>query len=137
MTTQLSFTEQTLLSTVFTYLIINAFLSGWFLGSEYKKPTTPMEKAKIFMGCFIAFFFGIIIVLIWVLWSIFDLVFNNGNSLAEDPDDQDEPDEDGPFTSSLVKCDLCGYKWRAVRPKGTPKLQCPTCQNITFFENVE
>lgn len=40
------------------------------------------------------------------------------------------------FQVSMVKCDLCGYEWTAVRPLGTEKLQCSQCNHVTNFENV-
>lgn len=38
---------------------------------------------------------------------------------------------------SQVKCDLCSKEWTAVRPLGTEKLECPNCENIVYFENIE
>lgn len=38
---------------------------------------------------------------------------------------------------SQVKCDLCAHEWVAVRPQGTPKLECPNCSNISHFENIK
>jgi DNA-directed RNA polymerase subunit M/transcription elongation factor TFIIS len=38
--------------------------------------------------------------------------------------------------ASMVKCDLCSYKWVAVRPKGLIKLECPNCGNMVHFENI-
>jgi ribosomal protein S27E len=40
------------------------------------------------------------------------------------------------WESSLVKCDLCGHTWVAVRPAGTAMLECPNCHNIAYFENI-
>ena len=37
--------------------------------------------------------------------------------------------------ASLVKCDLCNYKWVAVRPLGIEKLECPKCIKLCSFEN--
>jgi protein-arginine kinase activator protein McsA len=37
---------------------------------------------------------------------------------------------------SSVQCDLCSYKWVAVRPKDTEKLECPNCNNIVNYENL-
>lgn len=37
---------------------------------------------------------------------------------------------------SLVKCDLCGKSWTAVRPEGLERLQCPQRWNTTTFENL-
>jgi hypothetical protein len=43
---------------------------------------------------------------------------------------------DEPHEFSQVKCDLCGKEWVAVRPEGVDKLQCPSCNNTVFFENL-
>lgn len=32
-----------------------------------------------------------------------------------------------PHEVSEVACDMCSHKWVAVRPKGTPVLECPNC----------
>lgn len=48
---------------------------------------------------------------------------------------QDEGDND-PHEVSIVKCDLCGYEWVAVRPAGLIKLECPNCGNVVYFENL-
>jgi DNA-directed RNA polymerase subunit RPC12/RpoP len=40
------------------------------------------------------------------------------------------------YETSLVECDLCSYKWVAVRPKDTEKLECPNCSNIVHYENI-
>ena len=40
------------------------------------------------------------------------------------------------YEASLVKCDLCNYKWVAVRIVGLELLQCPNCRNMVNFENV-
>lgn len=42
----------------------------------------------------------------------------------------------GRFEVSLVKCDLCNYKWVAVRDEGLERLECPNCSNIAMFENL-
>lgn len=42
-----------------------------------------------------------------------------------------------PHEVSKVKCDLCGHEWIAVRPEGLVKLECPNCNNLVSFENVE
>lgn len=44
--------------------------------------------------------------------------------------------ENSPHEVSKVKCDLCGYEWIAVRPEGVEKLECPNCNNIGYFENI-
>jgi DNA-directed RNA polymerase subunit RPC12/RpoP len=41
------------------------------------------------------------------------------------------------YETSLVECDLCSYKWVAVRPKDTDKLECPNCNNIVHYENIK
>ena len=41
------------------------------------------------------------------------------------------------YEVSLVKCDLCSYTWVAVRPEGLIKLQCPNCNNISYFTNIK
>lgn len=41
-----------------------------------------------------------------------------------------------PHEASMVKCDLCNYKWTAVRPEGVEKLECPKCGNVGCFENI-
>lgn len=41
-----------------------------------------------------------------------------------------------PHEVSKVVCSLCGYKWIAVRPLGTDKLECKQCGNICDFENI-
>lgn len=38
---------------------------------------------------------------------------------------------------SMVQCDLCNHKWVAVRPQGLKELECPNCNNVTTFENIE
>lgn len=38
---------------------------------------------------------------------------------------------------SEVKCDLCNYKWVAVRPENTIKLECSNCNNVTSFTNIK
>ena len=40
------------------------------------------------------------------------------------------------YETSLVKCDLCNHEWVAVRPEGLEKLECPKCNNIANFENI-
>lgn len=44
--------------------------------------------------------------------------------------------EEEKYEYSLVQCDLCGHKWVAVRPINTPKLECPNCGNVGYFENI-
>jgi DNA-directed RNA polymerase subunit RPC12/RpoP len=44
--------------------------------------------------------------------------------------------EEENYEYSLVQCDLCGHKWVAVRPVDTPKLECPNCGNIGYFEDI-
>lgn len=44
--------------------------------------------------------------------------------------------EEESYEYSKVKCDLCGYHWIAVRPIDTPKLECPNCGNVSYFENI-
>ena len=46
-------------------------------------------------------------------------------------------EETDPHEVSKVKCDLCAYEWVAVRPLNTPKLECPNCGSIVYFENLE
>lgn len=41
------------------------------------------------------------------------------------------------YEVSLVKCDLCGHKWVAVRSPETEKLECPKCGNIVYYENIK
>ena len=41
------------------------------------------------------------------------------------------------FEVSQVKCDLCSKEWTAVRPLGTEKLECPNCENIVYFKNLQ
>lgn len=41
------------------------------------------------------------------------------------------------WEASLVRCDLCSHEWVAVRPLGLEKLECPNCENMVYFENVE
>lgn len=41
-----------------------------------------------------------------------------------------------PHEASMVKCDICGNTWMAVRPAGLVKLQCPNCLNMCSFENI-
>lgn len=38
---------------------------------------------------------------------------------------------------SKLKCDLCSYEWIAVRPEGVYKLECPNCDNMVYFQNLE
>ena len=33
---------------------------------------------------------------------------------------------------SEVVCDFCGHDWVAVRPTGTPTLECPRCSEMTL-----
>lgn len=42
-----------------------------------------------------------------------------------------------PHECSVVQCDLCNHKWVAVRPIGLTKLECPNCNNLTHFENIQ
>tara|TARA_R110000787_G_scaffold279312_1_gene389392 strand:- start:194 stop:496 length:303 start_codon:yes stop_codon:yes gene_type:complete len=42
-----------------------------------------------------------------------------------------------PHEASQVKCDNCNHKWVAVRPLGIDKLECPKCENIGCFENLD
>jgi len=42
---------------------------------------------------------------------------------------------DTKFEVSSVQCDLCNYRWVAVRNFGLDKLECPNCRNIANFEN--
>lgn len=42
-----------------------------------------------------------------------------------------------PHEVSKVKCYLCNSEWVAVRPKETPKLECPNCKNVANFENID
>ena len=46
-------------------------------------------------------------------------------------------DDEVLFEASLVCCDLCGYKWAAVRPMGIEKLECPNCSNMVYFEDID
>jgi len=41
------------------------------------------------------------------------------------------------WSSGMVKCDLCSNTWVAVRPTGIEKLECPNCENMVNFEEVE
>lgn len=41
------------------------------------------------------------------------------------------------YETSYVQCDLCTERWVAVRPTGTQKLECPNCENMVTFENIE
>jgi rubrerythrin len=41
------------------------------------------------------------------------------------------------YETSLVVCDLCGHSWVAVRPQGLEKLECPNCDNMVYFENID
>lgn len=36
---------------------------------------------------------------------------------------------------SKVRCDVCNYRWVAVRPLGLDKLECPKCYGVCSFEN--
>lgn len=38
---------------------------------------------------------------------------------------------------SPVKCDLCGHIWNAPREYDTEKVECPNCEQLTFFEEIE
>jgi len=40
------------------------------------------------------------------------------------------------YEASLVKCDLCTHQWVAVRPAGLTILECPNCDNMVTFENI-
>lgn len=40
------------------------------------------------------------------------------------------------FAYEPVICDLCNFRWVAVRPYGTKELQCPNCRNTTTFKEV-
>lgn len=42
-----------------------------------------------------------------------------------------------PHEASKVECGLCGHTWVAVRPKGLTELECPNCNNMTQFENID
>lgn len=42
-----------------------------------------------------------------------------------------------PHEASYVKCDLCGFKWVAVRSEGLTKLECKQCGNMVYFENLK
>jgi len=44
---------------------------------------------------------------------------------------------DCPHEVSLVRCDLCTKQWVAVRPEGIKKLECPNCENMVYFENIQ
>jgi hypothetical protein len=46
-------------------------------------------------------------------------------------------EDEGPWETSLVKCDLCSHEWVAVRPAGLEKLECPDCSNLAGFENIK
>ena len=39
-----------------------------------------------------------------------------------------------PHEVSEVKCDVCNYRWVAVRPEGLTKLECPKCGGLRSFE---
>lgn len=41
--------------------------------------------------------------------------------------------EDLKYFVHIVQCDLCSYKWIAVYPCVCEKLQCPNCDNISYF----
>ena len=41
------------------------------------------------------------------------------------------------YQASYVKCDICGYKWTAVRPEGTKTLECANCKQNCNFENLK
>jgi hypothetical protein len=77
----------------------------------------------------------------------FEKDFSDDEWLEEEGDDDDwfVPTEDliegitvhSGWEQSFVECDLCSHRWMAVRPEGTPKLECPNCEQITYFEEVE
>ena len=50
---------------------------------------------------------------------------------------EEEEEDDELYETSMVRCDLCGYEWVAVRPSGIEKLQCPQCLYLARFENIE
>lgn len=41
------------------------------------------------------------------------------------------------YEVSMVECDLCKNRWVAVRPEGTPKLECNQCGYVANFENID
>lgn len=40
------------------------------------------------------------------------------------------------WESSKVRCDICSHEWIAVRPDNTPKLECPNCHNVAYYEDL-
>lgn len=42
----------------------------------------------------------------------------------------------GGWEASFVRCDVCSHEWRAVRPEGTAKLECPNCNNVAYFDDL-
>lgn len=40
------------------------------------------------------------------------------------------------YETSRVKCGICSYKWTAVRPINTDKLECPHCGRLYFYEVI-
>jgi hypothetical protein len=41
------------------------------------------------------------------------------------------------YLANIVSCELCSYKWVAVYPEETNKLECTNCNNITEVKIVE
>lgn len=39
------------------------------------------------------------------------------------------------WIGNKVKCDLCSYVWTAVYHEGCDKLECPNCNNLSYFES--
>ena len=37
------------------------------------------------------------------------------------------------WNATVVRCDLCGYKWTAVHHIDSDRLECPNCRNMTIF----
>lgn len=37
---------------------------------------------------------------------------------------------------SSVKCDICNHKWVAVRLFGLQRLECPNCEHLVNFDNI-
>lgn len=46
----------------------------------------------------------------------------------------DEDNYDGPWAAGPVKCDVCGYKWVAVRPSEIDKIECSNCNQMVSYE---
>jgi hypothetical protein len=43
----------------------------------------------------------------------------------------------GPWQSTAMDCDACGYKWAAVHPVVAEYLECPVCHHMTPAPYVE